>query len=629
MHGNLDAHLRQLTQLNKQGAGVFVSINETDGRGRRKENIKRVRAVCVDLDGAPLAPVQEFDLAPHVIVEPSPGRFHAHWRVKGFRLEDFGGVQRAIARRFDGDTGIAKLTHCARLPGFDHCKDPDNRFRVRIVEESDSRPYTAEDILAAFPPEAKPHKPPSSRSGVVIPKGNHVEAAREFARRTFTRDDCHGCIGLVAHRGEFFRWTGTHYEPIGPRNLRSDIYGFLDDTWVQHAGKHEPFNPSKGKVAEVLAALDAGVNEDETVDPPFWQPVASDVQARSESGQLICTRNGLLDIEAGKLLPHNPLFFNTLCLPFDCEPEAAKPTRWFTFLRELWPDDKAARQTLAEIFGYLLTADTSQQKMFLVVGPKRSGKGTLARVLAALLGGKANVATPTLASLSQEFGLWPLIHKPLAIISDARLGGRTNTATVVERLLSISGEDDQTVNRKFLSHWSGRLRARFLVLTNELPQFTDAAEALASRFVILTLKESFYGKEDIKLTEALLKELPGILNWSLAGLKRLRTRGLFEMPQSSHEAVRTLEDLGSPAGAFVRDWCDVGPGKTENVKLLYAAWRAWCEAKGEKAGSDITFGKNLRAVVPGVSTKGAGRARSYRGVALNVEGRRRYKAVGK
>ena len=74
-------------------------------------------------------------------------------------------------------------------------------------------------------------------------------------------------------------------------------------------------------------------------------------------------------------------------------------------------------------FGYYLLPDTAQQKIGLIVGPKRSGKGTIGRVLTGVLG-RANVCGPTRASLGTNFGLWPLLHKQLAIISDARLSGR-------------------------------------------------------------------------------------------------------------------------------------------------------------------------------------------------------------
>lgn len=180
--------------------------------------------------------------------------------------------------------------------------------------------------------------------------------------------------------------------------------------------------------------------------------------------------------------------------------------------------------------------------MCLLVGPKRSGKGTIARVLTGLLG-VHNTAAPTLAGLTQNFGLQPLVGKPLAVISDARHGSCADNTIAVERLLSISGEDTLTIDRKYRDPWTGRLPTRFMILTNELPRFSDSSGALASRFVMSILRTSFYGRENPKLTAELLAEAPGIFKWALEGLDRLRDRGYFQLPASAREAQRHLEDL--------------------------------------------------------------------------------------
>src|SRR4030095_16234340 len=113
-----------------------------------------------------------------------------------------------------------------------------------------------------------------------------------------------------------------------------------------------------------------------------------------------------------------------------------------------WGDDAATIAALQEAMGYILGGDTSLQKMFLFVGPKRLGTGTIGRVLTGLLGAH-HVAAPTLAGLSTNFGLQDLIGKSLALISDARLSGKADNKVVVERLLSISGEDSLTIDRKY------------------------------------------------------------------------------------------------------------------------------------------------------------------------------------
>jgi putative DNA primase/helicase len=353
---------------------------------------------------------------------------------------------------------------------------------------------------------------------------------------------------------------------------------------------------------------------------PFWTDQRAD-----DPADLIACRNGLFNIKTRVLEPHSPLLFNLNALTFDYDPDAPTyPEKWLKFLRQLLPD-KEARYLLQEIFGLMLTTDTRYQKIFMIVGPRRSGKGTIGRVLTRLIG-KANVVNPTLASMTGDFGLWPLIDKQVAIISDARVG-KGDPSVIAERLLSISGEDDQTINRKYQSFWSGRLFARFLILTNELPRINDASGALASRFVVLLLTKSFLGNEDSELTDKLLTELPGILNWSLAGLERLRRRGRFQMPQASLNAIRQLEDLASPVNAFLRDWCDPpdpAADQHENVKVLWDAWRHYCGEHGLRPGSSAVFGRNLHAVRPEIGTTGRGKRRAYVGVQLSQDGLDQY-----
>ena len=254
--------------------------------------------------------------------------------------------------------------------------------------------------------------------------------------------------------------------------------------------------------------------------------------------------------------------------------------------------------------------------MLLIVGPRRSGKGTIARVLTRLVGA-SNVAGPTTSSLAGQFGLQPLIGRSLAIVSDARFSGE-NIQTVIERLLCISGEDTLTIDRKHMTSVTMKLPTRFVFLTNELPRLNDASGALAGRFMMLKLTESFYGREDKALTDKLLTELPGILNWAIEGWKRLRERKFFIQPSSVEDALRDMEDLSSPVGAFVRQRCEIGPGLRVWLDDLYAAWKSWCEADGRvTVTTKQTFSRDLMAAVPGVATRvGTNGFRFYQGISL-------------
>jgi putative DNA primase/helicase len=233
---------------------------------------------------------------------------------------------------------------------------------------------------------------------------------------------------------------------------------------------------------------------------------------------------------------------------------------------------------------------------------------------------KGNVVSPTINSLAGEFGRMQLIDKTLAVIADARLQRGRNVSALVETLLSISGGDAQTINRKNQAFWTGYLATRFLIMTNVLPVLPDASRTIATRFILLILTESFLGREDPDLKKKLAPELPGILNWALEGLDRLRKRGYFRQPKSSQETLRLMEDLAAPVGAYVRDWCQIDPALSCSTKQLYRAYKVWAEDAGQRALADSTFGKELRDVVSRLSTSGKGATRRYIGVDLTPEG---------
>ena len=555
--GNIgDPRLRELLRSkNKAGAGVYVKLNKTVGNGLKADDVTMVRSVMLDLDGASLEPVLYCPLRPHVIVETSPGRYHAYWRVKDFPLEKYVAVQRGLAKRFDGDPGVAKLSVLARLPGFKHMKDGDGRHTVKLVAVNDLPGYSYKQIASEFPPADKPHRMPQSRAGLVIlDPNNPLKTCEEWLRRQVMVEGAEAPPVWCFHyyRNTFYRYVGTHFQEIDEIWLRNALYAFLSTCHLEEKKTNAilPFIPEETKVQKIIKALqpavylpdrfDDGPQVGERRNPPFW------IDGRESGNNLIACRNGLLDLETETLTPNSPAFFNINSLPFDYDPNAAKPKRWNKFLRELWPGDegKQSRMTLQEMFGLMLIVDTSYQKIFLIIGPKRSGKGTIGRVLRRLIG-TDNVACPTMASMGGEYGLWPLIDKQVAIISDARVQSQ-DAQKIAERLLSVSGEDGVTTNRKYQSFWTGQLGARFLIMTNKPPRIADASGALVSRYVVLTLTESFYGREQKDLAHELYKEMPGILNWAIQGLERLRCRDGtdrpgFIIPKQSRHMIKALD----------------------------------------------------------------------------------------
>jgi putative DNA primase/helicase len=406
--------------------------------------------------------------------------------------------------------------------------------------------------------------------------------------------DVDGIRNLLAYRGGWQLWRTSHWSEVDAAEIRSRVYGALEHAYyISKNGELLPWDPTRHKVLNVIEAMAAIGHLSSETDAPAWI-AAHDVKAAAT--RVVSCENGLLDLETRTLHLHTPALFNVVSVPFAYRPLAPKPTVWLEFLASVWGDDDESIALLQEYFGYVLSGRLEQQKLLALIGPTRSGKGTIARALTELVGAK-NVAKPVMASLSTNFGLMPLIGKPLAIISDARLG-TTPADAVVERLLSITGEDSLSIDRKYQSHWNGKLPTRFMLLSNELPKFRDASGVIANRFLIVNMTESFLGREDRELQHKLRSELPAILNWSLAGLDRLSRNGTFTVPQSSQDAVVMMADLASPVSAFVRERCIRAPSAMVTRDALYAAWKDWAEDNGHKPGTKIGFGRDLSAVVP-------------------------------
>ena len=403
---------------------------------------------------------------------------------------------------------------------------------------------------------------------------------------------------LAFWRGGWMAWKTMHWAEVDVAELRQAVYATLSDAVYLHVTKDgeelRAWNPTRHKIVNVLEALAAVVQLSRDIDPPSWINPHS---AESDAGQVISCHNGLLDLTTRILHGHSPALFNLVSVPFDYDPHTDEPVEWLDFLASVWGDDRDSIALLQEYFGYILSGRLDMQKALLLVGPIRSGKGTIERVLTALMG--HNIASPTLAGLNTNFGLSPLIGKPLAFVTDARLGNAPSHI-VVERLLSITGEDWLTIDRKYREPWTGKLPTRFVILSNELPKFRDSSGAIATRLLILKMTESFLGREDHELDTKLRDELGAILVWALEGLDRLTRKGRFTEPQSSRDAAALMMDLASPVSAFVRERCVRDPDAIVARDELYAAWRTWALDNGHQPGANSTFGRDLRAVVPEV-----------------------------
>jgi len=165
------------------------------------------------------------------------------------------------------------------------------------------------------------------------------------------------------------------------------------------------------------------------------------------------------------------------------------------------------------------------------------------------------------------------------------------------------------------------------MFANELPQLPDASGAMTGRFIVLQLTKSYYGHEDHGLTDRLLDEKSGILNWAIEGRRRLYERGYLVQPESSGDVIAELASLSSLFKAFLDEECVIGPGYSVRRDTLYEAWKQWCRKMGrDHAGTAESFGRDLRAALPAIKDSrprvAGARPWVYEGVGLRRQSNR-------
>ena len=218
-HGTLEKHWPELVELNGRGAGVFVVVNETDGRGAKNENIVRIRAVWQEADRGDEPPLPR---EPHIIVESSPGKHHRYVLVDGAPLDEFEAVQQRLVDDFGSDPNAKDRRRVLRLSGFLHRKGEPHL--VRIVHESGEPPISWDEAKRLLPPVQR------ARANVsALPElGNPLEKPAEVASALAAIDpDC-----------PYMDWLrcGMALHATGAGREAFDIW----EAWSRRGALHKP-----------------------------------------------------------------------------------------------------------------------------------------------------------------------------------------------------------------------------------------------------------------------------------------------------------------------------------------------------------------------------------------------------
>lgn len=311
---------------------------------------------------------------------------------------------------------------------------------------------------------------------------------------------------------------------------------------------------------------------------------------------LINFNNGMFNTDTYELEPHASEHYSTIQIPLAYDPDA-KCKQFEKFIEEIMEKDFARIAVLQEIIGYLLGAENIIQIAFFFFGEGANGKSILLEIVTMLLG-KENVSNLSLQDLDSPFRRSGLIDKTVNIATENEIDSKGFNSQTFKA--AISG-DRIVVEKKFQDAISYAPICKFVYAVNNLPYSRDRSHALYRRILIIPFNKRFAGKDDDKhLKKKLAKELPGILNWALAGLKRLRQNGYeFTKSEAIEQAVGTYKKEQNPMLDYMKEMLDTSNPKSRVQKLaVFGGYGSWCFRNGlgdAKKLSAQAFWKTFKA----------------------------------
>jgi P4 family phage/plasmid primase-like protien len=401
------------------------------------------------------------------------------------------------------------------------------------------------------------------------------------------------------HEG-FYHYDGTRYVAVPDGEVRAHLRAHLGDeferAWAgilrqyeQARGRGEaPKKPKRPQVSaslvnEVLAELQSRSLVSGTYSLPCMLPDGS-------QPHLLPFTNGLLDVETGELRSHTPDWFSTVCIPYPYDPTAVDEV--LPRALGVWFAGDAERIALAQEWaGYLLTRSTDAQAYMMLTGDGGNGKGAYAAAIEALLG-PDNISYLPWEALGERFQLAQTLGKLLNVSDDIGEFNRSAEGT----LKWYVGGKPMTFEEKGKDPFTATPTARLMLACNLPPRIADRTDGVWRRMLVLPFDEKI--REKVRGMDkaewwAENANMPGVLNWALAGLRRLRENGWrFTRPRRSEEKKEELRRDHNPALEFLTGRVVADPeGRDISSDDLRQPYLAWCAANGYQPLASNSFAK--------------------------------------
>jgi len=419
-------------------------------------------------------------------------------------------------------------------------------------------------------------------------------------------------------RQQWYQWIGTHWRATSDTQMIAAVWTAVDQELVSLAIEENSIAKDGSEVKaikvtiplvnNVLGALKAKTTLPDYVQANSWQ---------EESGQWVnrdwmTLKNGVMRIDeilkadvigdspdwtsdlSEYLQEHSPRWFSIYSVPFGYNPNAYAE-KFVRIIDQNLEADQERINILQEWTGLMLIPDTQFQKFMILCGEGSNGKSVYFAVLEALLGNE-NVSHVSLEDFGGNFDLQSTLGKLANISADC-----DDMENVAEGSLKrFASGDAMDIKRKFKESVNASPTARLIIGTNNLPRFADKSEGIKRRILYIPFRRSVPESEretgidkHAEWSGRLVGEMPGVLNWAIEGLRRLRHNGRFSNSRVCDEAMAEYERDLNPTLIFFEECIQVSSIEKIAKGKLYDVYVAWCIKNGCVKVGSRKFGKEV------------------------------------
>lgn len=305
---------------------------------------------------------------------------------------------------------------------------------------------------------------------------------------------------------------------------------------------------------------------------------------------LINFENYMVDPLGMNVLAHKAEYLSTIRIPYKYD-AYARCDLWIKTLLEIFENNQNKIDLLQEFFGYCLSSDNEQKKGFLLIGETDTGKSTIIDTFRDVMG-DVNISNVPLQYLAHPQYTPLLINKAVNLDPDVN----KNAMDYEREFKIITGGKSEKVscNQKHIPTFEFTPKCKLILAANIFPKITDHSSAFYQRLLVVPCERRFREHEKDRLLNDKLKlELPGIFNWIVEGLHKLKKRGRFEQYDFMIKAIEELENENNPSNLFFNEHIEIIMGSFIEKGDLYKKYKQWSDDTKNYALSENRFSNAL------------------------------------